>query len=196
MRDPENIQGLSKLEPDFMGFIFYPKSSRFVESLDEKIVLDLPPHIQKVGVFVNETVDHICACVSKFELDYVQLHGDEDKSFVKVLRTKGINVIKVFRVLDTVPANIQDYVGLVDYFLFDTSTVKYGGSGKQFDWNILKEVEMSVPFLLSGGIRLEDIEQIKALKLPMLYGIDVNSQFEVAPGLKDIARVRELIKQL
>ena len=196
MRNPENIQDVLKVGPDFIGFIFYAASSRYAADLDEGLLLQIPENIHKVGVFVNETIDQVCTLVVKFKLDYVQLHGDEDVAYVEALRSEGVKVIKVFRVLDQLPDGIQDFEGLVDFILFDTSTATYGGSGKQFDWDILKQVELSVPFLLSGGICLEDLNRIKSLEIPMLYGIDVNSRFELEPGLKDVERVRELKMQL
>ena len=196
MRDPENLQGLISMQPDFIGFIFYPKSSRYAANLDEKLLSSIPKTIGKVGVFVNEGIDTVCEIVNKYKLDYVQLHGDEDLEYAMALKSKGVKIVKVFRVTDRIPEEATDYAGIADYLLFDTATSKYGGSGKQFDWNILKNNGLRVAFLLSGGIQLKDIETIKTLKLPKLEGIDVNSGFELEPGLKDLELIKELKRQL
>ena len=196
MRDPKNIEGLIDIKPDFMGFIFYAKSARFVDAIDEQVLSNVPSNIKKVGVFVNESISNVCAIISKYGLDYAQLHGDEDLNYAKELKEKGVNIIKVFRVKDAIPSEVANYVGIADYLLFDTSTSSYGGSGKKFDWGILKNENITIPFLLSGGVQIDDLNEIKTLDLPLLKGIDVNSKFEVEPGLKDLELVRQLKEQL
>ena len=125
-------------------------------------------------------------------MDYIQLHGDEDVDFALRLKSNGLKIIKVFRVADQLPSDLKNYDGVADLFLFDTATKDYGGSGRHFNWEILKEYSLDVPYLLSGGIRLEDLSSIKELKLNSLVGIDVNSQFETEHGLKDLELVNEL----
>ncbi|MEO9871373.1 phosphoribosylanthranilate isomerase [Ekhidna sp.] len=196
MRDPENIQGLIELRPNFMGFIFYPKSPRFVDEIDENVLMRIPLSIHKVGVFVNESVEKIVELSEKYGLEYAQLHGDEDLTFANALREKNIKIIKVFRVMDSIPFYAKNYEGIANYFLFDTASINYGGSGRHFDWNILKSYNLNVPFLLSGGIQLEDIEKIKAMNIEKLAGIDVNSRFETEPAMKDLEKLRELKQAL
>lgn len=196
MRDPENIQELIALQPDFIGFIFYEKSARFAGNVQPDALANIPKEISKVGVFVNASIEQIEAQVSKLGLDYVQLHGDESISFSINLREKGIKLIRVFRVTDSLPADIDDYKGIADFILLDTATSGYGGSGQHFDWKILEEYTSEIPLLLSGGIRLEDLNTIRNLDLKNLVGIDVNSRFELAPALKDVKKVEELISQL
>ena len=195
MKEADNIQGLADLEPNLMGFIFYKHSPRYVGDLDPEVLSQIPPSIKKVGVFVNETVDTINDIVSKYGLDYVQLHGDEDVAFVKRLHENGVNIIKVFRVQDQLP-DMEAFEPYSAYFLFDTSSKEYGGSGQHFDWSILKSYDLQTPFLLSGGIRLEDVANIKSFELDQLAGIDVNSKFERSPGNKDLEKIEKLMQVL
>lgn len=196
MKNAENIKQLVKQEPDFMGFIFYGKSPRFVSEPDKDLFSRIPSSIKKVGVFVNESLEIILELRDKLGLDYVQLHGDEDLNFSKRLREKGVDIIKVFRVLDSLPDLLPKYSEFSDYFLFDTATSEYGGSGHHFDWSILKTYNLETPFLLSGGITKDDIEEIKGLRLEKLVGIDVNSKFEVSPGMKNINRLKQLKERI
>lgn len=192
MGQPENIQGLIDLRPNFMGFIFYKKSPRYKEDLDENLLSRIPISISKVGVFVNASIDIILKLSKKYGLEYAQLHGDEDLDYCKELKSKGMKIIKVFRVMDVIPVAIKKYAEVADYFLFDTKTPDYGGSGRHFDWNILKAYNLDTPYLLSGGIRIEDIDEIKKLELKGLAGVDVNSKFEIEPGLKDLMKIKKL----
>lgn len=192
MRDPDNIQQLISLKPDFIGFIFYKKSPRYVNEMDEDLIMRIPLSISKVGVFVNESVDNILEISNKYGLEYAQLHGDEDLSFANTLKDKGLKIIKVFRVMDTIPFFAKNYEGIADYFLFDTASMNYGGSGRHFDWNILKNYNLNIPFLLSGGVQLEDIPKIKSMEIDKLIGVDVNSRFELEPALKDMEKLKEL----
>jgi phosphoribosylanthranilate isomerase len=146
-----------------------------------------------VGVFVNSTIAEIEEKAVAFELDLIQLHGDESVSFVKELSLKGFRIIKVFGVMDKLPIDeMKAYEPFMEYFLFDTKTSDYGGSGRKFEWEILKTYSLNKPFFVSGGIDLEDIETIKSMDLKMLHAIDVNSRFELAPGVKDIDKIRKL----
>ena len=192
MKHSDNIQSLIEIKPDFMGFIFYPKSPRYASEMDEDLIMRIPISISKVGVFVNETLDNILSISNKYGLEYIQLHGYEDLSFANSLKEKGLKIIKVFRVMDTIPFFAKNYEGIADYFLFDTVSVNYGGSGRHFDWNILKNYNLKVPFLLSGGVQLDDISKIKSMGIEQLVGVDVNSRFELEPGLKDMDLLHQL----
>ena len=196
MRNPQNIEGLIALKPDFIGFIFYPKSPRYADGLDEDLIMRVPISIHKVGVFVNEELEKIIEIAEKYGLEYIQLHGDEDLSFANTLKEHGLKVIKVFRVMDSIPFFAKNYQGIADYFLFDTASLNYGGSGRHFDWNILKNYNMDVPFFLSGGVQLEDVPTIKSMRIEQLAGIDVNSRFESAPGMKDLEKIKALKEAL
>ena len=196
MRDPANIQGLINLEPDFIGFIFYQKSPRYVAEMDEGIIRQIPEGIRKVGVFVNEPLNSIIDIANRYGLEYIQLHGDEDLSFANAIKESGLKVIKVFRIMDTIPFFVKNYEGIADYFLFDTASINYGGSGQHFDWNTLKNYNLEVPFLLSGGIQLEDIPRIKSMDIDQLVGVDVNSRFEIEPALKDLDKLKRLKEAL
>ncbi len=193
MRDPENIEAVGALQPDLMGFIFYEKSKRLVTP--DEWVLEKVWSFQgkKVGVFVNADLEEVLENVAAFRLDYAQLHGDESLDYGKELHEKEVRLIKVFGVQDKMPVDeIRLWEPYTDIFLFDTETNNYGGSGQKFDWSILNDYDSTKPFMLSGGIGLEDIEDIKNLAIPKLWGIDVNSKFELEPGLKDIEKVKAL----
>lgn len=193
MREAENIKALLEIKPDYVGMIFYSRSSRFVEQLPE---VDFG-HVTRVGVFVNANLEEIEEKAEVFGLDLLQLHGDESVEMVADLKSKGYQVMKVFSVMDQLPLEeMRAFEPYVDFFLFDTKTPKYGGSGQQFDWEILKGYNLKKPFFLSGGIDLEDIEKIKELNLEQLYAIDVNSRFELAPALKDIEKIKALKAKL
>ncbi|MFY0686897.1 MAG: phosphoribosylanthranilate isomerase [Cyclobacteriaceae bacterium] len=191
MRESKNIEQLEQLSPDWMGLIFYPDSKRFVGDWDIKT------RLKKVGVFVNEATDRIQSTIRNYGLSVVQLHGGESVDQVREVKSMGVDVWKVFGVMDELPIVQMDlYEGEVDAFLFDTKTRDHGGSGEQFDWSILSDYSFDTPFLLSGGLDLDDVEKIKAMDLEQLIGIDVNSRFEIEPGLKNIEKIRELKKRL
>lgn len=192
MKHPANISGLINLKPDFIGFIFYEKSSRYVKDLNQGVIEKIPAYIQKVGVFVNASTDEVLEKVAAYKLDYVQLHGDETVEYIELLKSHNIRVIKVFSVDNELPKGVEAYEGKVDLFLFDTATRTYGGSGKHFDWNLLKNYNYHTPYLLSGGITLGDLDEIKEMKLKGLIGLDVNSKFEIEPGYKDLGKVEQL----
>ena len=194
MKLENNISEISKLNPDFMGFIFWPKSKRF---FNEKSIR-ISNKINKVGVFVNQDYDFIIEKINNFELDFVQLHGEEDYQFCKKIKTQ-CKLIKVFNIGSDFDFEIlNSFESVCDYFLFDTKGDSYGGNGIKFDWKLLKKYPSKKPFLLSGGIDLKDfteILKIKELKIPLI-GIDINSKFEFEPGLKNIKKVKELIKKM
>lgn len=194
MKYPDNILEVGSLLPDYMGFIFWEKSARY---FDEVIPI-LPKSIQKVGVFVNATSEEILEKIKKHDLQAVQLHGNESVEFCESLKKKlpkGIDVIKVFSILDTFDFEIlKPFEPVCDYFLFDTKGKLPGGNGTTFDWKVLEQYPSNKPFFLSGGIgteELEDIKQVLKMNLP-IYAIDVNSKFEIEPGLKDIERLKDI----
>lgn len=194
MRDSKNIKQLLALKPDYMGFIFYGRSPRDVEGLlSEELLKSFPSETKKVGVFVNATLNQVKDRVGQFELDYVQLHGDETVEYVAELFAIGIKVMKVFSVGETFDFDqLKQYDPFVDFFLFDTKGKARGGNGKTFDWRILKKYDQKVPFFLSGGIDLDNVSELKSLEGMNLHAIDVNSKFELEPGLKDVKKVSEL----
>jgi len=192
MRDPENIGAVTALSPEYMGFIFYEKSKRWVGN-NFAIPADFPEEIKRVGVFVNENVDSILSQVVKHKLHFVQLHGDESVDDCKTLKEKKSGVIKVFSIDKNFDfGTTKKYQPYVDFFLFDTKTTKRGGSGMSFDWNLLSKYDQQIPFFLSGGINLENAGSIKKLKNMNLYGVDINSGAEFAPGLKDIPKLKSI----
>jgi len=197
MRDPENILSLAEVRPDFIGFIFYPGSKRFVDKPDPVIIQKIPLEVQKVGVFVNEPGDHIIDRYENLGLDLVQFHGDESPEKCTSLNEKKIPIIKAISVDHTTDFSyLFDYENHVDYFLFDTKTENYGGSGKKFNWDKLNEYRLDIPFFLGGGIGYEDLDAILALSHPMLYSIDINSKFETEPGIKNIELVKSFINKI
>jgi len=201
MKYDTNIQELGVLLPDYMGFIFYEKSSRFVgNELSESILSELPKVIKKAGVFVNATLDYVLSNVEKYNLDFVQLHGNESVEYCENIKQEGIQIIKAFQVSDEFDfIQLEGYKKYVSYFLFDTKSESYGGSGKKFNWGILQDYDNEVPLFLSGGISLEDASEIKnnsILKNTNIECIDINSRFETAPAKKNIPLISEFKKQL
>lgn len=195
MREPENMLEVANLKPDLMGFIFYPASPRYAtEKLNSEIFTKFPPGIKKVGVFVNTDFDEIKATICKYSLDMVQLHGDESPEICLRLNEAGIHVTKSFNIKDGTGFKLcSKYIPCTDYFLFDASTSKYGGSGLKFDWKILDKYELGHPFFLSGGIGPGDVYNILEITNPAFHGIDLNSKFEVKPGLKDIKILKKFM---
>ena len=192
----DNFQEVTALKPDFAGMIFYEKSPRSVGLNDGGILRQKVPNVKKVGVFVNASEDYIFDNVLKYNLDFVQLHGGETAAFCEKIRQK-VPVIKAFGISSKEDLAIaQNYAQKVDYLLFDTKTKGYGGSGVKFDWEILKDVVFETPFFLSGGISLESLPEIKALKINNLAGVDLNSRFELSPAKKDIEKLQQAINFL
>lgn len=194
---------LDEMGVEFAGFIFYPKSPRYVLKHVAKEALKKAKgqQINKVGVFVNEQQDEVIRMVDECGLYLVQLHGDETPRYCEKI-SEYITVIKAFRLRndDNILWKIKDYQNVVDMFLFDTAALDYGGTGKQFDWNILKGLHINKPFFLSGGIGPDDIESLTAFsKDPVakkLFSVDVNSKFESSPGVKNMDLVNPFIQQL
>lgn len=195
MRNPENIDAVCNASPDFMGFIFYPKSKRYVgENPDSTIFNRVPESTKKVGVFVNEAIEKVQQICSDFDLQFAQLHGSETPDYCAKLKSSGIPIIKAFAVDDDFDFNqLAAYIPVVDYFLFDTKGKLPGGTGQKFDWQILKNYEHPVPFFLSGGIKPLDSEDLKTLILRKLFALDINSGFEIEPALKQTDKVNSFI---
>jgi phosphoribosylanthranilate isomerase len=189
MRDKENISGLMTLKPDYIGFIFYNKSKRYVADFPQ---IEIPSSVKKVGVFVNENIEEIVEKANQHTLDFVQLHGDETSEYCEKLVAKNIKIIKAFSVDENFDFSaIKSFEKHVALFLFDTKGNNYGGNGIKFNWELLQNYTGKTPFLLSGGISKNDSEEIKKFKHPAFLGIDINSGFELEPGLKIIKEIKE-----
>ncbi len=196
MRDESNIQEVGKLLPDYMGFIFYPPSPRYVGE-DFQLPVDLNPSINRVGVFVNEQVDRMIELCAKHNLSYVQLHGDEPMAVCKQLKEEGLKVIKVFRIGSGFDFSVtRPYKEVVDYFLFDAKGKHYGGNAQVFDWSILEGYDQEIPFFLSGGLTVENIQYVQRLKQMNLHALDLNSGVEDSPGVKNVLRIKEAVRQI
>ncbi len=191
----ENIMGLIPMNISRLGFIFYHMSKRYVYGkLIEDGLKEIPKHIKKTGVFVNAETYEIEQIIDQYNLDSIQLHGDETPEFCNHFREKT-QVIKTISIKDKSSFETAKlYEDACDLFLFDTQSEHYGGTGKTFDWQWLETYTLDKPFYLSGGISLENIEEIKKIKHKKLLGIDINSKFEIRPGIKDIEKIKQLIK--
>ncbi len=197
MRDFENVKDVLKCKPDFMGFIFFEGSKRFVsdEELEKLLKLNFGP-TKRVGVFVNEATDKIIEKFEKGYFDLVQLHGDESPEEILPLKYQGIETIKVFSVGEDFDPNIlEQYESVVDYFLFDTKGVHRGGNGYKFDWEILSGLDIKLPYFLSGGLEVEDMHNSQLYSMPNLMALDYNSKIELLPGLKDLDGVKKLLTE-
>lgn len=210
MREAENIREIEALGIDMMGFIFWSGSKRFVS----KMPVYMPTKVKRVGVFVNENVEKVRRIAEIYELDYVQLHGSESPAYIQSLKSSILNpqfsiikVIKAFNIADASDfAQTEPYEGMADLFLFDTKGKMVGGNGQKFDWNMLKFYKGNTPYILSGGIGPEDSHKLQSLGLtnhpvgsninPKCIGIDLNSRFEIAAGIKDIQKIKTFIQSL
>lgn len=211
MKDPENIKGLLERAPDLMGLIFYQKSKRYVgDVFPNPFSKSEYPRVEKVGVFVNHSIDFIFSQVRRYELDYIQLHGDESADFCAHIKSpllrgarhipNSCKTIKAFAVGQDFNFQVlEPYLKEVDYFLFDTKGKDYGGNGVSFDWGILKNYPFDIPFLMSGGIGPDNLgalmDFLQENQLPV-FGIDVNSKFELSPGLKNLSSIQEMLQKL
>lgn len=224
MREPENIRAVSALGIDMMGFIFWKRSPRFVQMISSQAgiipdyslerlnkgrgkveestnVIEQP---KRVGVFVDDMPQSIVTRVFNYGLDFVQLHGEESRVMIENLRRtlepdikQGVKIIKALSIEK--PEDVsryKEYEGVVDMFLFDTKCKTVGGSGEQFDWNVLDQYDGETPFLLSGGIGPDDVERVKSFNHPRFAGIDLNSRFEIEPGLKNVEALRQFINAI
>ncbi|MFH7013445.1 phosphoribosylanthranilate isomerase [Flavobacterium sp. FlaQc-52] len=199
MKHLDNILEVGALLPDYMGFIFWEKSARYFDGT----IPELIKTIKKTGVFVDETVENIMSKIDKYHLQTVQLHGKESVAFCQELKTKidsridiNTEIIKVFSVDESFDFTVlEPYEKVCHYFLFDTKGKLPGGNGTTFDWKILENYKSEKPLFLSGGIGIEEIPMIKDLKIP-IYAIDVNSKFEIEPGLKNTTLLKKFQKKL
>ena len=198
MRQQANIEDLVQLNPDYIGFIFYPESKRFIgNQIPAEILVIIPDRIQKVGVFVDEPFENLVDMFRNNHLDIIQLHGNESPAYCESLKKLNIPIIKAFRITpDFNFATIKPFDNCCDYFLFDTAGALPGGTGMKFDWNKLDEYSGKIPFFLSGGIQQTDAEAIKSLTYPYFHGIDLNSRFEIEPGLKDIPKLKSFFNEI
>lgn len=191
----DNVADVAALEPDYIGLIFYPKSPRFVGEDFELPEIDRS--IKKVGVFVNEELESVVAKANKYQLDFVQLHGDESPDYCRRIKEKGVKSMKAFQMDEAFDFDVlKPYEAHVAYFLFDTKSKGYGGSGHTFDWSVLQKYSMEKQYFLSGGVSLENIEGLKGLDVSKIHALDVNSKFEVKPGLKNIEMLAKLKNQM
>jgi len=196
MRDADNISELIKLKPDYMGFIFYDKSKRFVSNFPE---VEIPSDIKKVGVFVNEAIDEVIEIAEKNKLEAIQLHGNESPEYCNQLRhselvseSHPIEIFKAFSIDNNFDFSKTDaYQKVCDFLLFDTKGKDYGGNGVKFNWQVLDKYKGETPFLLSGGISKIDVSEIKKISHKAFLGIDINSGFEIEPALKNINDIKE-----
>ena len=207
MRDADNIRDISALGVDMIGLIFYPPSPRYVQQFSSGagIIPDYAPDMGKtplrVGVFVDDMPQNIVTRVYNYKLDYIQLHGNEPRETLENLRATidpdikpNIKIIKAISVSSAEDINkYKEYVGAADLFLFDTKCKTVGGSGEQFDWQVLQAYDGEVPFLLSGGIGPDDAERIRNFHHPKCIGIDLNSKFEIEPALKDVEKLKQFL---
>ena len=198
MRQKENIEELVRLNPDYIGFIFYSQSKRYVgDRIDDEILALIPPNIQKVGVFVDEPFDSIVEKYKINRLDILQLHGSELPEYCDQLKKLGITVIKAFKFAEDFDfKGIKPYETSCDYFLFDTAGKTVGGTGVKFDWSLIKQYTGRNPFFLSGGIGSTDVQTVREISHIHLFGVDVNSGFESEPAKKDISKVNAFINEL
>ena len=188
MRDKNNISDLIEIQPDFIGLIFHEKSPRNVEIHTKT---SIPSDIGTVGVFVNETEGFVLDKINEFDLKYIQLHGSESPHFCKNIKRLNRKVIKAFNIHPEFDfSETEEYTPYCDYFLFDAFGKNAGGNGITFDWNLLDNYKGDTPFFLSGGIDAEMAENLRTINHPMYKGVDVNSKFEIEPGLKNIEKIK------
>lgn len=208
LKFPENIEAVLSLPVEFIGLIFYPKSPRFAESPALEKWLNKHAskfeQVSKVGVFVNAEIEQVLNAVHDYQLDFVQLHGNESPEYCQELKQywdisslRHAKIIKAFGVDEHFDfAETQAYARWCAYFLFDTPGPQHGGSGVVFDWSLLQNYEGVTPFFLSGGIDEDSAKAIRKLKLPSLVGIDLNSRFETEPGVKDVEKIKRFLEGL
>ena len=198
MWDPGNVREVADTGPDFLGFIFYPGSKRYVgANPDAALFQQITGGIMQVGVFVNENPERVLELASDYALNLVQLHGSETAQYCQTIRSAGYKVIKAFGVdagfdFD----NLAPYLPVCDYFLFDTKSDLHGGSGLKFGWEKIQQYNFGIPFFLSGGIDPNDSGAIREIKHPAFFAVDINSLFEVEPGMKNVNQVKAFIKEI
>jgi phosphoribosylanthranilate isomerase len=192
LREAGNISRINQLDIDFMGFIFYPASPRYVK--EDDFVSIRESHKHRVGVFVNDDFDTIRRKAGLLQLTHIQLHGSEAPELCNKLKNAGYTVLKAFSISGKEDfRSATDYHDNVDYYLFDTKSSGYGGSGKTFDWSLLDEYNEDIPFLLSGGLNPGSIDDLKEFGHPQFAGVDLNSGFEISPALKDVEKLKSFV---
>jgi phosphoribosylanthranilate isomerase len=197
MNNKQNITEVASLGTDLIGLIFFDKSPRGVKKgdVDSAFVKELK--ISKVGVFVNEALEVVLQIAKEYELNYLQLHGNESPEYCQRVKESGYKVWKAFSVGESIDTEqLKQYEGVVDLFLFDTKGKNYGGNGMKFNWEALNEYNLSKPFMLSGGLTLKDAENVSGLEFDKLWGVDLNSGFELEPGRKKPNEIEEFIKRI
>ena len=225
MREPENIRDVAALGVDWIGFIFYPKSPRYVSQIRSRAGIipdysvfmkheelsskelsskEMMRQVKRVGVFVDDMPQNIVTRAVNYELDVIQLHGSESVIMIDNLRStlapsirKGIKFMKALSISTAEDIlRYKEYEGHVDYFIFDTQTPLVGGSGNHFDWNMLDAYDGNTPFILSGGVGPDDAERVLSIRHPMFAGIDLNSQFETAPAVKNVDALKDFLAKI
>ncbi|MDO5570453.1 MAG: phosphoribosylanthranilate isomerase [Bacteroidales bacterium] len=193
LKNPENMSSVDRCEVDYVGMIFYSKSKRFVENV-------MPPTFaERVGVFVNESKEIIDDMIKRYNLSVIQLHGSEKPEFCRLIKENGAKVIKAISIEDESDIELSyDYQNddCCDFLLFDTKCKTYGGSGRQFDWSIVENYKGRKPFFISGGIGVENAGEIKKIRNENFYGVDLNSRFEIEPGIKNIPLLKKFIEEI
>lgn len=196
MKYPDNIRNIARLKPDIMGLIFYDRSPRFVSKDISEEITSLKD-IRKAGVFVNSDLELILNVSNRFQLDFIQLHGNESPGLCAEISRHGYTVIKAFSIQENFDFKLlEDYTAHCDLFLFDTPSPGFGGSGKVFNWELLSNYKLKKGFLLSGGLKPENIPALREFKHPFLKGYDINSGFESKPGLKKFKNVKQFIDEI
>ena len=199
MKFAANIASVAALQPDYLGFIFYEQSPRFISDVSAELIKYVPSQIKTVGVFVNEELEIVKKKVNLYQLKAVQLHGNESAEYCAELKEsfKSVEIVKAFGVEEEFDFSVLNvYENVVDFFLFDTKTKAHGGSGKTFDWKILEDYKLNKPYFLSGGIDLEHAAAISKIEDSRLYALDINSRFEIEPGVKDVHKIGEFFAKL
>lgn len=198
MRQGQNIRSVSKLKPDYLGLIFYPKSPRFVELKKASSILNaFPQKVEKIGVFVNEPLPELINTCNSFKIKTVQLHGSENPGYCSELKELGFTVIKAFGVNEQFDFNqLAPYTNSCDFYLFDTKSEKHGGTGKKFNWQLLQKFDNSKPIFLSGGIGPDDADELLKIEDLNIYALDLNSKFETEPALKNVEFLEKFIKNI
>lgn len=197
LNNRQNIEEVLKCQPDYIGFIFYDKSPRFIGDLSEEFVRNISS-AKKIGVFVNESREHVLESAAQYGLDLVQLHGNESPDVCEIIN-KNIPVIKAFQVNDQFDfESVRQYQHVCEYFLFDSKSENYGGSGKSFNHYKLEEYKLDKEVFLSGGLDLNIADDILYLQSvhPNIFGIDVNSRFELSPGIKNTGKLKALTDKM
>jgi phosphoribosylanthranilate isomerase len=198
MREAANILSVVNFNPDFLGFIFYEKSPRYVgDTLDTEVLRSLPDSVCKVGVFVDAPLPELLATTNHYSLDYVQLHGHETPAYCQAVREQGLRIIKAFSIAEAADFDdLSPYMPSCELFLFDTKGPHRGGNGRVFDWQLLQQYHGPTPFLLSGGLGPDTIDDLLNFHHPQLAGYDFNSLLETAPGFKDVEVTAQVLTRL